>query len=593
MWINYLFSFVYIFGSSQLLAAATKDWIKDVIKQAKGNLNIYQAFTFITDDCDPPTKDCDKLLAEISQNIPIMVINRKKMKESGDNRWMNSLELKNPRMSGLFLILSRNNHTQVQDNLNFISNISSINPRPKCLAIFLQGTSSSNLELEKTLKHAWQLKYLDFSIIIKRFDDEFDFAFYNPFSNQYSIQKFDSNSVIFPDKMKNMFQWKLNVPLIHIPPYMFVHESLEKALAKRSYGYFDSFFDPISEKLNFSMNYTPINFTSHDDISKKIRTNLKNNTLSVSVLPLNFIFRRYNILFGMSLSYSKLVIIVPHRVKETSHLLGDFSTIIYFFILLIIFRFVVQLFRFPVQNWNLFNMYRFFMENNPLINPVNTVQKIIYLSMIVLSLKLSTELFTSSQLNILKGGEEIKSFKDVLKSNFSISSSTTEFAEIFIEKQKEYGDYNIRDVKLLNIQGGIASCIENVINFQNSICLVSNTAANYYLVPYRSKASGQKLKILDPDFYGSFISFTYEDASPYLRKIDRITQLVIESGITEFNRTAEKGKNTIKLEDAFLSTRLVIVLASGYFLSFCIFFLEILINKLEKCLNIILYLTSV
>ena len=83
-------------------------------------------------------------------------------------------------------------------------------------------------------------------------------SFFNPFLNHYHEETFNFESVIFPDKMKNMYHLRLNVPLIHFPPYSTIDGNHKIGLKPGSIGYFYHSYRHALEKLNCSFNYIAI-----------------------------------------------------------------------------------------------------------------------------------------------------------------------------------------------------------------------------------------------------------------------------------------------------------------------------------------------
>ena len=174
---NYL---IVIFCVMQLQDATTVNWMVQVTNKVVDGLKIHQTFIFTDDDDDGSyAKQENQLISELFRRVPVVMINLRKLKMKSGNRALNSLETYD---STLIVILSRDFDKKIKNGLNTISKMLSSAPRPKCLLITFQEKKSlqSNEEIQKILLDAWNLKYLDFTVMTKFSANQIKMVLFNP-----------------------------------------------------------------------------------------------------------------------------------------------------------------------------------------------------------------------------------------------------------------------------------------------------------------------------------------------------------------------------------------------------------------------------
>ena len=150
---------VIIFCFMQLKNATTVNWVNHVTKKSLDGTNVHQVVIFINNDV---MKLENEFLSAFSRRVPVLMTNLRKLKLLGGSRALNSLKSTG---SSLFVILSTDVYEEIQDNLNFISEMLPTAARPKCLlVIFQESKLQSNDEVQKILLNAWNLKYFDFTV---------------------------------------------------------------------------------------------------------------------------------------------------------------------------------------------------------------------------------------------------------------------------------------------------------------------------------------------------------------------------------------------------------------------------------------------
>ena len=587
---NYL-----IFSIIQLQNTLAENWMKFLTKQTFDNSNFYQVSIFTNHDLDIFTKYENQLIAEISQKVPLIVINLENFQNNDGNSTFNLLFTD---YSKLFVILARDNYRQIRNNLNVISNMLPVAPRPKCTLIIFQRNKSlsSNDEVKKTLLNAWKLKYLDFTVIKKTPANRIEMVLFNPFLNHYHKENFNSKSVVFPDKMKNMHQFRLNAPLFDFQPFSIIEGNFKEGFKPKSSGIFHYYHRYALIQLNCSVNYIIVNYTTALDLRSKLFHLLKNNSIFFSAFPLIYEMKQkipYKLLLGNELLYAPLIFVVPARNKKNAFNTADFLPFICVFIFILILRFIiVKLMKFPLEIWNLFNIYKFFMERNDLRNIKKLAQKIIYLCMAVVSINLSANWLATATLKLLDKQNEFTSFDDIVKMNLSIKSTSIYFINVFNENQNKLGNPFSKKATILKGVDDTINCIDDVLKNQDVSCLITPGYLNYCIkMKFKKKYEIPALKILYSTIFSNYWNYVFEEASPYVEKINSIVLKFKESGIdnleleSELAKTENHDKRLAISNDPFLVTKLLIVLVTGHSISLCILILEILFGKLKKRLN--------
>ena len=125
----------------------------------------------------------------------------------------------------------------------------------------------SDSQLRKNLEYAWKLKFLDITVIVLENCQSIRplVYYFNPFKNYFHNSIFNYDTQFFPDKLKNLYQYKLNLPLFNLKPFQtFELDKNGKILKIEKMNH--NAFKIMNEKLNFSINYTVINGNTHSNI---------------------------------------------------------------------------------------------------------------------------------------------------------------------------------------------------------------------------------------------------------------------------------------------------------------------------------------
>lgn len=145
------------------------------------------------------------------------------------------------------------NADKIRNDLYSIARLNSSLPRAKFLIILIGDGDSRSLDFdsEKLLIDAWDLKFLDISMLTVNNSYDSTILSYNPFFKKHQRSSLSSGE-LFPDKLQNMNGNKIKTIIFNKPPHIeFVNKS-NKLMIR---GINSGFLKLTSEALNFAFDY--------------------------------------------------------------------------------------------------------------------------------------------------------------------------------------------------------------------------------------------------------------------------------------------------------------------------------------------------
>ena len=188
------------------------DWVI-FVKNSISHLNIYQVILFLEDYNSLEAKDLNTLLQYVACETPIVTVSHDIVINKNDNYVSKIKPILNENILVLYVVFNYNESSIyiINNILNFIINISPIQPRPKLL--ILNNKISSIIASSKNLSiYAWNLKFLDFSIMAVNDKGDFDVYSYNPFAKTFN----NHSTTLFPNKLNNMNNYVLKLPTFNL-----------------------------------------------------------------------------------------------------------------------------------------------------------------------------------------------------------------------------------------------------------------------------------------------------------------------------------------------------------------------------------------
>lgn len=252
------------------------------------------------------------ILQKITQKIPMFIIdvNDTKIPNGSTSTGLNT---------DLYITLQDNFYVpKIENNLNFIAGSNSFQPRAKFLVIIIGDTRSIHINLKELFTYAWELKFLDFSLLFMNDKNDAIVRNYNPFFETY-YRNYLSTEHLFPDKQKNMNGYKIKTILFILPPLIeFVNSSNELTVN----GVNHEFWKLASENLNFTFEYVEIhnNDIPVSNIFEKIEEGEIEATINPDILgaQLSNYYKRGAFPIGRVVREANLVLVAPIRYTNST-----------------------------------------------------------------------------------------------------------------------------------------------------------------------------------------------------------------------------------------------------------------------------------
>lgn len=334
------------------------------------------------------------VFGKISSKIPTFMLDLNGTKTSNVSKKIENVRI--GLRSPLYLILENLLDFNVQKTRNTLNTIAVLNsspPRAKFLMILIGNSTSYEVDSNKLLAEAWDLKFLDFSILIVNSIGNSMILDYNPFFERFHRKNLATGG-LFPDKLENMNGHKIRIPLYSKPPHVeFVNYSNEISIDGVNYG----FIRLTSAALNFSLDYVKMN----NDVSENyVFEKIEKGDLVTSIIP-------YTIGMQLAPLYERGVLIGKVVMEANMNLVGPiFNTnqqskvymkiIIYLSLTSLIILIVMVIVKFSKQTssfWTPLNVLALLFGITVPDRPLKWFQKLVYVTLAMVSIKYSSDFF--------------------------------------------------------------------------------------------------------------------------------------------------------------------------------------------------------
>ena len=328
------------------------------------------------------------------------------------------------------IICKDNNHKRslrnVYEILHFIVEKSPIHARPKCLIILLNSNSLVSSDYRQILKSAWNLKFLDFSVLRVTYKGKITFMNYDPMKKTFNTGLLKSHTQIFPDKLSNMNNYTIKMPFVDFDTFAVLNDGKVNDKIKSKHNVFPTLL-VLSEKMNFHINYyTDLTHLLHKNILSMIDTAtkaLENN--EANMLPFAMIIgmslTNKEVVIGRVVNSTAFLIVVPIRSKK--RLILSSKLYVYIVVLPIIvlcYIFASRGLKFERKYWGFLEIFGIIFSM-PVLTPRTWPERIVFLSMTWLSIYWSIEFFsTFTDIKFVGDEESFNSFESIVKSKLTL-----------------------------------------------------------------------------------------------------------------------------------------------------------------------------
>lgn len=539
-------------------------WLPTLMTNAKNlhdlidNLKPYGVVIF-TNDSKQHDFDRKITLGNLMSNQPVIAIDLNGVNHTNDDRSYEMLGFKNPRGSGIYVIIP-SEMSDVSEMLENIVKISPLSSRPKSL--LLQSANFSESNLKKILKKAWTLKFLDFSVIVTYADaGNSTFMTYNPFTDEYDKRSLKDVNDLFPDKLTNANGYPLRTRAFHLPPLL-VTEIKNNTIVNVGGSSFAR-IKYTAEKLNFKLQYMTDPKNSDGASYLEAVNNVESGDINVSPICILLYpkFQNRSILVGDPMNLNKLLVMVP--VIQTPKLDLTLDTIIIlflFWLILTIFYAFVRVLKLNSDHWNVFYIYGTLI-GIPILQPQRRVDKIVYVTIAILSIIFSNNYFSAlANIKLHFVDQELNTYEDINRMKIPVY-----IPSVYVDNDTEVS----KKLSLTRIDS-LDKCVEMMIESNKVACIGDPQSANYHFFTKRNSANQPIMKITDLSFQYVQDVYLHEKGSPFAEKIEKSIRQIFESHITSVleSRAGNKvkivaTKQSRLVEETLLTQILLIIICIG------------------------------
>lgn len=526
------------------------------------------------------SSNIDQICEKLTHQIPTFTISRNELNDIEDHLTSNKTSrFRHLRDSSLYLLFESphvNFFQEINNALNAIVNINPIAPRPRVLVVLLGDPDLFPINIKNLFDTAWSLKFLEFSVLKVKKNDEVLISDYNPFDQTYRETKLNLHSIFFPDKLQNMNKFNVTTINLDYLPYFTISKNSNGILgAGMDYG----FWKIVSEHLNFIVDYLEFGKMISDS---EILDKLENNFFNIT--PITFLVGTEA--YGKKVLRSSIIrtdefgLIVPITyVVEFKNTLKPLINLSIFAGLMLGLSVLASFFKFSPHLRSPIYIFQLLLGITVSTKPKKRVENIIYLNLILLSIHYSSNIIASFTDNEILAESEMDYdlLKEVKEPSMTGYMNRNFFSDI-------EGDEVIRSIQknFIKIDKG-SECIRNQTKKKDRFCLSVSLYAKYHIDQNLSPDKKATVKIISPPLLQDFSAFFYEKGSPYAKKFDRKIKQILEAGIEKFckfDQTCVKKQKEISANINFSLNassdikQLMTVLVFGYIFSVLAFIVE-------------------
>lgn len=567
-----------LFGWAKILLCFHSILIVHSMQNIIDGLKSYYQVVIFTNYEKKTDSGLDYFYQKILSRFSAVTIDLSRMELSGDNRTLKIKSFINPRKSSIYIILQGDKTDKTMktiDLLNKLVTISPIKMRPRCLVVFLDHFNHSQTETKKILRAAWPLKFLDFSILkIYNHCNHIEYVNYNPFTKKFNTGCLGNKKDLFPEKLANANEYPLKLPVFMAPPYLTLEIYNNTAVNVDGNTPF-LYLKIIAEVLNFKLKFTLIKLQSYPQVISDTIALFEHDEVNVTAIayPFNDQILQSDILWENILEITKDVVIVPILLDYNVDIpLSAFIYLVSFFIITLIFVILFRIFKIQLDRWDFVNVIQILLGVS-ISQPTKNIDRIIFLSLVILSIIYSDDLFTQlTDIKVLRKEKEFNTFEDILNSSIPVYA---------VYRANRFESEVIKKVIFKSRSSiSLTACFEEIIFTGNAICITPSRTAIYAIKNNLDAQGKSVMKMTDLSLNHQFVGFLYEKASPFVEKFDKMMQIMVESAIIpdrEFYKVKfyELDKSKNKTDETISKTTLVILII-GYILSLITFVLEVI-----------------
>lgn len=524
--------------------------------------------TLFTNNTLSSVKFMDSFFPEISGQTPTNLIDVSDIKNLTLDAPKKMPFFLNPRKSTTYIFYFGKDYDvhNVYSILDDLAKISPIPMRPKCLLAILDKDHRFD-NLKNILRYAWSLKFLDFTTMrLDEDESKIVYTNFNPFTNVYTTRYLRNAKKVFPDKLNDVQKFPLNIPIYQYEPYVTFEN---KSGVLETGGVYSEYMKIMAKKMNFKIRY----IIQNNMTFKEIFLNLEKEKFNLMPSPFYVAphVNKKNHLDSFVIDVTKLAVVVP--VRKISRIYFSFEIFVYiisFPLIISIFILFAKIFKFNSQVWSPLYILRVFI-GVPSSSPRRRIENHIFLLLALLSVIYSNIFFSKfEEMKVISEEENFHSIEELLKSEMKVYS-------VYSAHKND-----IEIIKNLFMQGekikNNADCIQILIKTRFAACILSYLRAKYFSRINKDDHGMPIMKVTKLVVRKEFSAFSYEKASPYAEKFDRVLQQIIECGFlknrVKYNNVDSYYDENTEATDDVLVEELVFITIVGWLLALIVFLRE-------------------
>lgn len=425
--------------------------------------------------------------------------------------------------------------------ISFVSQLFTHAIRPKFLFFICANGSTLNVinhSIETLLEFAWKVKFLDFTVLWIHEDDEtikshIYVFYYNPFDQLIYRERFDSETIIFVDKIINVNGYPLKIPYVEIKPYMMKVDGNYIGLGHKTIEF-------LAKVYNFTLSVIENHVVYlHDNrsLSKKwdiFSARQKLQEQELDILPLPF-FMEYLLMIpneneelSQIVNFDDALLITPVLRKSKS-----FADLMQWIILTTGIIMVILIYTFGryisrrKDRLSVFLIIRILL-GQPISKPFKKVtERSLIFYFIILSMKYFSNFYAElTESKLIESELSIQSYKDIDRLNMKIQVSKGLIELLRTHINSLYFPLKVREIE--NIQ----DCVELIVSGKDVLCFTTKFRVIKLFQKYKNlNDKSSCLRIYRLPFHSSEKVYIFPKGFPFMKKFDRIFQTIIESDL--------------------------------------------------------------
>ena len=569
---------------------------------------VFQILLIVSEDAEIQDSRIVNIIRNIQKEIPSQVIS---LRQSDTPEAQNITQrMLHPSFETTTLFITIQSiqknlqNFQTTTIIDILIQLSTLKTRPKCLMITL--SERGNLNYRELFQIMWSNYFLDVTIfeitekevenngLYWNHDQNITLYYFNPFSGVYTKQKYTERTKLFPNKLKDLHRFEMQVGSFHFPPHVYVK--------RNSSGYPVEVSGPdalvakaISRKMNFRLSELPSREERFGNIhcdNQSRRTGFAylfgNNTIrfitnhggAMSDCKRQFFSSKSTGLVQICV----LIPIIPVKIYSSSLTMKW----IYLVLLVIIIRIISILLKFDNNVWPWFEILRGTLGFTVPREPSRLSERIAFVAILMAFSIFSSNIFAMLTDMKLKENSEmtIDTLEELNKTNLIPTMTKNVLYAMRSQNEPVYQALINKSTIVL----GYKQCIDLLVQGKNVSCILRESMALFAIRIHKEENNGPVMKIVKERIFCLQKVIRFEPNSPFIRQVDAIISRLIESGLIHhweerFLPTEKKSnqwKTEEKLESVSVLIPLIFFITFGCCLSIVVFLCELLIKYIDN-----------